>query len=51
MPDESHAVTEQAWNCLQPIVIAFIKSGSASDLDTSCTKSLRFPKFPSRSEG
>jgi pimeloyl-ACP methyl ester carboxylesterase len=45
MPDESHSATEPAWNCLQPIIIAFIKSGSASSVDASCVKSLRFPEF------
>ena len=45
LPYEGHVFTDPALDCLQPVIVAFIKSGSAFDLDTSCTKALHYPKF------
>jgi len=46
LPNQMHDMTDQAFTtCAQPLIVAFIKSARASDLDTRCTEGLAFPEF------
>jgi pimeloyl-ACP methyl ester carboxylesterase len=51
LDQESHGLSERAWTCLQPIMIDFIETAQADQLNTSCVKALRFPKFAVAAKG
>jgi pimeloyl-ACP methyl ester carboxylesterase len=51
LAQESHGLSDPAWTCLQPVIVAFIRTAQAGPLDTSCVESLRFPKFVVAAKG
>lgn len=45
LPNQGHGSTEEAQNCIFPLMVQFVRTADAKSLDARCTETLKFPPF------